>query len=98
MTTMTVESPQARFREASDHLYSALCDRFGHNLRADQPIVRAISEYGAACRAGADVEAASGHVYAALRHALGSGWGANQEVIRTLSEYGEACREVGARA
>lgn len=91
-STMTREE---RFRQASEHLYNALRDVFGRSLGADQPIVRAVSEYGAACRRGEDWQTASEHVHRALRFQLGGGFGANQPIIKALAEYGQACRDLG---
>jgi len=95
---MQAGTAEERFHEASEHLYNALRDAFGRSLSAEQPIVRAISEYGQACRMGADWHEASEHVYRALRFHLGGTWGAHQPIIKALSEYGQACRGLGARA
>ena len=97
-TLMESGTAEARFHEASEHLYNALRDAYGRSLGADQPIVRAISEYGHACRQGADVHEASEHVYRALRFHVGGTWGAHQPIIKALSEYGLACRGLGVRA
>jgi hypothetical protein len=96
-SVMQLETPEARFREASEHLRNELGHCFGSVLRADQPIIRAISAYGHACRLGADIHEASEHVYAALRFHLGACFDAHQPIIRALSEYGHACRELGPR-
>jgi len=99
MTTLThAGTVEARFHEASEHLYNALRDAYGRSFGAEQPIVKAISEYGQACRLGADPHEASEHVYRALRFHLGGTWGAHQPIITALSEYGRACRELGRRA
>ncbi len=98
MASVQAESAEARFHEASEHLYNALRDAFGRSLSADQPIVRAISEYGQACRMGADWHEASEHVYRALRFHLGGTWGAHQPLMRALSEYGQACRDLNRKA
>jgi hypothetical protein len=97
-TLMQTGTADVRFHDASEHLYNALRDAFGRSLGADQPIVRAISEYGQACRSGADWHEASEHVYRALRFHLGGTWGAHQPIIKALSEYGQACRAMGAKA
>ena len=97
-TLMQAGMAEARFREASEHLNNALRDAFGGSLSAGQPIIRAISEYGHACRLGADWHEASEHVYQALRFHLGGTWGAHQPIIKALSEYGQACRAMGIRA
>ena len=94
-TPLSTLTPRERFRQASEHLYNALRDAFGRSLGADQPIVRAISEYGAACRRGEDWRAASEHVHRALRFQLGAAFGADQPIIQALSEYGQACRDLG---
>lgn len=86
---------EEHFRQASEHLYNALRDAFGRSLGADQAIVRAVSEYGAACRRGDDWHRASEHVHRALRFQLGGVFGANQPIIQALSEYGQACRDLG---
>ncbi len=88
-------TPRERFQVASEHLYNALRDAYGRSLGADQAIVRAISEYGAACRRGDDLHNASEHVQRALRFQLGAAFGARQPIIQALSEYGQACRDLG---
>ena len=95
MATLTAMTAEDRFHEASEHLYQAILETYGHNFGAHQPIIRAIAEYGQACRHGADWRDASEHVYTALHFNLGSGFGANQRIIRALSEYGQACRDAG---
>lgn len=89
----------ARVKQASQHLYEALTHRFGPlDLGAHQPLVLAITQYGAECRKGNEEEiaAASQHVYEALTHHFGPlDLGAKQPIVVALAEYGEACRAAG---
>ncbi len=90
---------ETKVQEASQHLYEALTRRFGPlDLGADQPLVRAVSEYGQASRAGDDgrINAASALVYTALtRHFGPLDLGAQEPIVRALAEYGTACRVAG---
>jgi hypothetical protein len=85
--------------QASTHLYEALSHHFGPvDLSANDPIVRAISEFGQRCREhdGAGEAAASAHVYEALsRHFGPRDFAANDPLVVALSEYAQACRDAG---
>lgn len=88
-----------RVHQASQHLYEALTHRFGPlDLGAHQPLVLAITEYGAECRKGDEdaITAASQRVYEALTHHFGPmDLGAKQPIVVALAEFGEACRAAG---
>jgi len=92
-------SAQPSVEEASAHLYEALTHHFGPlDLSADQPLVRAISEYGQACREH-DEEAiakASERIWEVLsHHSERLDLGADDPLVKALSEYGAACRAAG---
>lgn len=90
---------EARVRQASEHLYEALTHKFGPlDMGANQPLVRAISEYGQRSREHDEerIREASRHVYEAMTHHFGPlDLGAHQPVVKALAEYGKACREAG---
>ena len=98
---MSAASNPLTVAEASKHLWEA----FSHHsitmdLAANDPLVRAISEYGDACRRDDDarVKLASAHVWEELsRHKVTLDLGADDPVVRALSEYGDACRREGPR-
>jgi len=98
----TATTAETKVQEASQHLYEALTRRFGPlDLGAYQPLVRAISEYGQASRAGDDdrVSTASARVYEALtRHFGPLDLGAQEPIVLALAEYGTACRHAGQSA
>jgi len=100
MTTAT-DTAEARVKEASQHLYEALTHHFGPlDLGAHQPLVLAVSEYGAQCRLGDEghVPLASQHVYEALTHHFGPrDLGAHDPLVLALAEFGEACRSAGPK-
>lgn len=89
-------------QQASTHLYEAMSHHFGPmDLGANDPIVRAISEYGQRCREHdvAGMDAASAQVYAALsRHFGPRDFAATDPLVIALSEYGQACKEAGLAA
>ena len=88
--------------EASKHLWEAFSHRsVTLNLAANDPLVRAISQYGRACREGDEerIAGASTHVWEELsRHRVTLDLGANDPLVRALSEYGQACRGEAAPA
>lgn len=85
--------------QASQHVYEALTHHFGPlDLGADQPLVKAISEYGQRCREGDEVaiKEASAHIWQALSHRMERlDLGANDPLVKALAEYGDACRREG---
>ena len=87
--------------QASAHLYEALTHHYGPlDLSADQPLVKAISEYGQRCREHDEegVKAASRHIWEVLSHrAERLDLGANDPLVKALSEYGAACRAEGQK-
>lgn len=86
-------------QQASTHIYEALSHHFGNiDLSANDPVVRAISEYGQRCREHDEEgqHAASAHMYEALSHHFGPrDFGANDPLVIAISEYGQACRDAG---
>jgi hypothetical protein len=98
---MSAASGHPTVAQASHHLWEA----FSHHsitmdLAANDPLVRAISEYGDACRANdeARIATASSHVWEELsKHKVTLDLGAGDPVVKALSEYGEACRREGPR-
>jgi hypothetical protein len=102
MGTQVTSDAENRVKQASEHLYEALTHKFGPlDMGANQPLVRAISEYGQRSREHDEegIREASRHVYEAMTHHFGPmDLGAHQPVVRALAEYGQACREAGARA
>lgn len=101
MTTGTMTDREAAVKQASQALYGAMTHHYGPlDLGAHQPLVKAISEFGAHNRAGdADASArASQHVYEALTHHFGPhDLGAHDPVVVAIAAYGTACREAGPR-
>lgn len=95
MSTLSVE-------QASERLYEALTHHYGPlDLAANQPIVRAISEYGQRSREHneAGIEAASKQIWQVLsHHSERLDLAANDPVVKALSEYGAACRAAGPKA
>ncbi|MCK9520266.1 MAG: hypothetical protein M0R74_14765 [Dehalococcoidia bacterium] len=87
--------------QASEHLYQALTHRFGPlDLSADQPLVRAISEYGQRSREHDEegIAQASERIWEVLsHHAERLDLGADDPLVKALSEYGAACREAGPK-
>jgi len=98
---MSTASDHLTVAQASHHLWEA----FSHHsitmdLAANDPLVRAISEYGDACRTNDEerVKPASARVWEELsRHKVTLDLGADDPVVRALSEYGDACRREGPR-
>lgn len=92
-------SAQLSVEEASAHLYEALTHRFGPlDLSADQPLVRAISEYGQRCREHDEegIAKASARIWEVLsHHSERLDLGAGDPLVKALSEYGAACRAAG---
>lgn len=90
-----------RVKAASEGLYEALTRHFGPlDLGAQEPIVRAIAEYGERARAGNDegIRAASQKVYEAMTHHFGPlDLGAQDPVVRALAEFGQAHRAAGPK-
>lgn len=86
---------------ASQHLWEA----FSHHqvtldVSAHDPIVKAVSAYGQACREGrqGEIDAASRHVWEELtKHKTTLDLGADDPLVKALAEYGEACRREGVR-
>ena len=102
MTIETMTDHEAAVKQASQALCEAMTHHFGPlDLGAHQPLVKAISEFGAQNRAG-DAEAAaqaSWHVYEALTHHFGPrDLGAHDPVVVAIAAYGTACREAGPRS
>ncbi len=93
--TLTVE-------RASAHLYEALTHHFGPlDLGANDPLVRAITEYGQRCREGDEerIHEASAHVWEVLSHHQERlDLGASDPLVKALAEFGEACRREGLKA
>ncbi len=91
----------SRVKQASAHLYEALSHHIGNlDLSANDPLVRAISEFGQRNREGNDeaVKAASEHVYEALTHHKGNrDLDAHDPVVVALAEFGNACRAEGLK-
>jgi hypothetical protein len=92
--TLTVE-------QASAHVYEALTHHFGPlDLGANQPLVKAISEYGQRSREGDEekIHEASAHIWQVLSHHQERlDLGANDPLVKALAEYGEACRREGVQ-
>lgn len=102
MATSTVKPDlEEAVNRASTHLYEALTHKYGPlDVAANQPLVRAIAEYGERSRAGDDegIRRASEHVFEALTHKFRPlDLGAQEPLVRALSEYGAACRAAGPR-
>ena len=96
--TNTRRAAEDKVREAGEHLYMALHGRFGPvDFAANDPLVKAIVEYGQACRthdAGEDIHEAAEHVYMALRGRFGPvDFAADSPLVRAIVEYGHAHRE-----
>ncbi|MEX0784313.1 MAG: hypothetical protein WD557_16855 [Dehalococcoidia bacterium] len=87
--------------QASEHVYEALTHHFGPlDLGANQPLVKAISEYGQRSREGdeAAIKEASAHIWQALSHHKERlDLGANDPLVKALAEYGDACRREGVK-
>jgi hypothetical protein len=102
MPTETIADREEIVKQASQALYEAMTHHFGPlDLGAHQPLVKAISEFGAGNRAGdaAAAAVASRHVYEALTHHFGPlDLGAHDSVVVAVSAYGAACREAGPKA
>lgn len=99
---MNSEGSQApTVQEAGERLYAALTHHFGPlDLSADQPLVRAVVEYGERCREGDDeaIGKASARIWEVLSHHKERlDLGARDPVVQALSEYGTACRAAGPR-
>ena len=94
-------NPEEAVHRASEHLYEALTHHVGPvDFSTHDPLVLAISEYGATSRRGNDDEIrhASEHVYEALSHHMGPmDLGAHQPVVLALAEFGKACRLAGVK-
>ncbi|MGE5597590.1 MAG: hypothetical protein ACM3S1_16320 [Hyphomicrobiales bacterium] len=97
MTTTTTPTVQ----QASEHLYEALTHHFGPlDMSANDPIVRAIAEYGQRAREhdSAGIDAASKHLYEVLsHHSQRLDLGADDPFVRALSEYRAACWAEGPK-
>jgi hypothetical protein len=87
--------------QASEHLYEALTHHYGPlDLSANDPLVKAISEYGQCSREGDEerIKEASAHIWQALSHRKERlDLGANDPLVRALAEYGDACRREGVK-
>jgi hypothetical protein len=96
-----MQSSTLNVQQASEHLYEALTHHFGPlDLSADQPLVRAISEYGQRSREHDEdgIARASAHIWEVLsHHAERLDLGADDPLVRALSEYGAACRAEGPK-
>jgi hypothetical protein len=101
MTATTLMDRESAVKQASQELYEAMTHHFGPlDLGAHQPLVKAISEFGARNRGGDDaaIATASTHVYQAMTHHFGPrDLGAHDPVVVALAAYGRACREAGPR-
>jgi hypothetical protein len=88
--------------EASKNLQEALARHRGPvDFSVDDPVVRAITEYGDRCRKHDDAGAAeaSRKVYEAItRHIGPRDFASDERLVRALSEYGAACRAQGSPA
>jgi hypothetical protein len=87
--------------EASAHVYEALTHHFGPlDLGANEPLVKAISEYGQRCREADEekISEASAHIWETLSHRKERlDLGANDPLVKALAEYGDACRREGVK-
>jgi hypothetical protein len=85
--------------QASKRLWEALSrHKITMDLSASDPLVRAVSAYGQACRQGDDetIAATSKHVWEELgHHQVTMDLSANDPFVKALAEYGEACRREG---
>jgi hypothetical protein len=94
-------APITSVHEASEHLMDTLRQHFGiKDVAANDPLVRAIVEYGDRERARDDVgvHSASEHLYAELTHHFGPrDLGAHEPFVEALTAYGQACRAEGPR-
>lgn len=95
-------NPTLTVEQASAHVYEALTHHFGPlDLGANQPLVRAISEYGQRCRQGDEekIKEASSHIWQELSHHRERlDLGAHDPLVIALAEYGDACRRAGKAA
>jgi len=98
---MNDESRVISVEEASARLYEALTHHYGPlDLSADQPLVRAVVEYGERCRERDEegIAQASAHIWQVLsHHSERLDLGARDPIVQALSEYGAACRAAGPR-
>jgi len=96
--TLTAED---RVKAASERLYEAMTHHFGPlDLGAQEPIVKAVAEYGKRSRDGDDegIRVASEKVYEAMTHHFGPrDLGAQDPVVKALAEFGQASRAAGPK-
>jgi hypothetical protein len=99
---MSAVSGANTVKEASKHLWEALSHHaVTLDLGANDPVVRAITTYGQACREHGEekIAATSKRVWEELSHHSATlDLGAHDPFVIALAEYGDACRREGVRS
>ena len=98
---MTSTSSPMTVAEASKHLWEALSQhKITLDLGAQDPVVRAVSAYGQACREQDAVKTSdtSKKIWEELsHHSVTLDFSASDPMVKALAEYGEACRHEGVK-
>ncbi len=99
---MTGTSTPLTVAEASKHLWEALSHhQVTLDLGAHDPVVRAVSAYGQACREHDALKTSdtSKKIWEELsHHSVTLDLSASDPFVKALAEYGEACRHEGVKA
>jgi hypothetical protein len=98
---MSATGTPVSVHDASQHLWEAMSHhQITLDMSASDPIVRAVTAYGQACREqdAAAIKATSAHVWEELsHHSVTLDLGADDPLVKALSEYGEACKREGVK-